>query len=299
VQPESRKIIQSSFSDLDSASQLVAYNNGFVHGGIRAFEQDLYLVLRPDDVWLTILTQFGMYVDAHSEDLRSLFVEYKEKESLHIDVRPSRVFDLDIGLLSQKMTDLIHKNVVDSELRDWIMPSFTTTTHNDKSVAAVIMMGTLKKYFNYSMGGGCGFPSVTLMGERSDWEDILRRVERLPKYGAEPCEWSKLLVPVIKRMVVSFYLPDSQEIKDFWLRACHSIGTTGSGTERTVSGWLTAFCFWNKDGKRVELLNNSECLKWNTETPFLMRKLLVMDGVEYPIPLYRQVTFQLVFSLSL
>lgn len=133
------------------------------------------------------------------------------------------------------------------------------------------------------MGGGCGFPSVTLMREKSDWEEILRQVERLPKYGAEASEWSKLLVPIIKRMIVSFYLPDSQEIKDFWLRACHSIGTNGSGTQRTVSGWLTAFCFWNKDGRRVELLNDPEHLKWDTETPFSMRKLLVMDGAEYPI----------------
>lgn len=101
VKPESRKIIQSSFSDLDSASHLVAYKNGFVHGVVRAFEQDLHLVLHPDDIWLSILTQFGMYVNAHSEDLRSLFVAHKSKENLHIDVRPSHVFELDIGTLSQ------------------------------------------------------------------------------------------------------------------------------------------------------------------------------------------------------
>ena len=36
--------------------------------------------------------------------------------------------------------------VVDKELRNWILPDFSTTTENDTIVSAVMMMSTLKAY---------------------------------------------------------------------------------------------------------------------------------------------------------
>ncbi|KAF2803379.1 uncharacterized protein BDZ99DRAFT_482218 [Mytilinidion resinicola] len=278
--PESRPILRSSFDDLATrnSSVIVPYGNGFVTGIIRAFQQDLHLVLRPDDAWLCILTQFSMYVNANAEELRSLFVSHKGKKELVVDARPEPVAYLDCGKMSQHMADLISDHVVDPKLKDWIMPRFTTTTHNDKSIAAVVMMGTLKRYFDYAFRGGCGFPSVTLLGEPSDWEEILRRVEELPRYGKEAKEWSKLLVPIIKRFIATFFIPESQELKDFWLRACHSIGKDGSGDIETYSGWLTAFCFWNDDNDKIKRVRSFSNSLHGTD-----RKQLVLDGVAYPI----------------
>jgi hypothetical protein len=44
---------------------------------------------------------------------------------------------------------LIAKNVVDPELRTWIMPDFSTTEESDSVVAAILMMGALQQYFEY------------------------------------------------------------------------------------------------------------------------------------------------------
>lgn len=43
---------------------------------------------------------------------------------------------------------------------------------------------------------GCGFPSVTLLGEKSDWEEILKRLGDLPNetLGDEPVRWLNFLV---------------------------------------------------------------------------------------------------------
>jgi len=63
VETEKRRIIQSSFSDIDSSAQkVIPYGNGFVNGVIRAFQQDLHLILRPDDIWLAILTQYVFHI---------------------------------------------------------------------------------------------------------------------------------------------------------------------------------------------------------------------------------------------
>jgi hypothetical protein len=53
-------------------------------------------------------------------------------------------------------------------------------------VSAVLLMASLKQYFGYvPMPWGCGIPRATLEGERSDWVNILERLENLKEYGFE------------------------------------------------------------------------------------------------------------------
>lgn len=56
----------------------------------------------------------------------------------------------DFGICAEEMGRLLEKNVVDPELRQWIIPDFSTTRRDDRVVASVLMMGTLQKYFSYT-----------------------------------------------------------------------------------------------------------------------------------------------------
>lgn len=62
---------------------------------------------------------------------------------------------------------------------------------------------------------------MTLLGQRSDWETILSRIERLKTFGDEPTMFYNLLKPVLTRFVKSFDNPDSEEIRDFWQKIAH------------------------------------------------------------------------------
>ena len=144
-------------------------------------------------------------------------------------------------------------------------------------------MGTLQAYFDYYGWLGCGFPSVTLQGEKSDWEEILLKVQRLAKYGPEMTEWIRLLVPVIEHMIASFTQPTSPDIKNFWLRACHAVGAGGSGGLRTLSGWLTAFCFFDKTGQRTKEYTDKQLATYVGTENVAKRKRLVLGGIAYPV----------------
>ena len=135
---------------------------------------------------------------------------------------------------------------MDPELRKWILPSFSTSTREDSIVASVLMMGMLQKYFTFSCGSTCGIPSVNLLGTVADWEDISLRAEKLETYGPEPKVWLGLLRPVLRRFVRSVQKPNSKQTLEFWQRVMHR-QKLGSGFE-TLTGWFTAFCFWNKEG---------------------------------------------------
>jgi hypothetical protein len=224
--------------------------NGLVHTILSAYNKHSHLILRPDDVWICILTQFNFYVNANAELLRANFVAHEGKEQLKIVGQKSR-FDLDFGEFSRKMVALLGQVVVDPGLRAWVLPDFSTTTLKDRTVGAIVMMSTLKAYFEYVYESReCGIPSVTLDGTKADWENILGRLEKLKEYGLETIAWYHLLRPVISRFVKAFDAPDSAANVDFWQRVAH-FEPGGSGGNNHYSGWISAFCVFNEEGKWI------------------------------------------------
>ena len=138
---------------------------------------------------------------------------------------------------------------MDAELREWMIPAFSTTEEKDRVVASVLMMGSMQKYFDFKCCIMCGLPSVTLLGEKRDWELILGRLEKLRSVGEEPALFERLLKPVLQRFVRSFDEPVGKEVLEFWGQIAHHI-SGGSGPSY-YSGWITAFCFWDEKGKSM------------------------------------------------
>ncbi|KAJ7242653.1 hypothetical protein C8J57DRAFT_1192179 [Mycena rebaudengoi] len=190
---KAKEILQFSFSTGPDAGSrrdlttkiknLLPNNNGFVRTVIKAYNGHHALVIRPDDVWLAITAfqgpldsadQFNFFVNTNAELLRTNFVAHGGKMGLRIVNECTCHGLLDFGSMARQMVDLIEKNVVDPTLREWVIPSFTTTTENDTTVAAVLLLATFKEFFRYEFCGIiCGIPRVMLEGEKSDWVNIL------------------------------------------------------------------------------------------------------------------------------
>ncbi|KAK2768313.1 hypothetical protein FQN54_000166 [Arachnomyces sp. PD_36] len=242
----SEGIIQSSFPpQFFNENHVTPSSNGFVKTVFNAYCYHHHLVLRPEDVWFSILAQLNFYINAHPEELRSYFVAHEGQKELEV-IDSGTISSVDFGALAIRMTHLIEKNVLDPDLRAWIMPAFSTTTESDRVVAAILMMGALQKYFTYKMSLMCGIPTVTLLGEREDWALLLSKIEKIPELGKEPTEFTDLLRPVLSRFVASFDDPESPDILEFWGKSVH-YQSGGSGPSY-LSGWITAFCFWDEDG---------------------------------------------------
>ena len=236
---KSRGIIQTSFSDLSSDDSVYASKNGFVLGAISAYSNHHHLVLRPEDIWFSILTQLSFYINAHAEELRSFFVPHQGQEDLIIEVPDVKTADY--AIVAEQMTYLLAKKVNDPDLREFVMPDFSTTTNSDKVVAAILFMGAMQKYFRFGARSGCGIPSVTLQGERADWQMMLQRLEKIPKLGEEAGQFHSLLKPVLTRFVRTFDEPESPEVVDFWTKIAHQRGGVGclafrAGLPRSASG---------------------------------------------------------------
>ena len=242
-----KSIIQSSFPSFSTQPPIHSSANGFVRAVIAAYCDHHHLTIRPEDIWFAILTQLSFFVNAHAEELRSFFVSHAGCKELMV-IAGGSINTVNFGTMAERMTKLLAKNLHDPDLLAWIMPDFSTTKDTDKVVASILMMGAMQKYFSYTFMLLCGIPSVTLLGERADWEGILKRLEKLRSLGSEPEQFCDLLKPVLTYFLASFDSPNAPFIIDFWQKVAHKSGGSGPCY---LSGWITAFCFWDEDGKSL------------------------------------------------
>lgn len=244
----------------------VSHGNGFVDTAIIAYNEHHHLVIRPDDVWMSILSQFCLYVNANAEALRHLFVQDEGKKVLTIDMRgagaakkvdeKSPSLQIDFGVVAKGLTDLFQNYISDTDFRDWFLPSFSTTTETDRVVASSIMMATFKEYLAPEACILCGIPAVTLLGDRDDWEKIRTKARDLLKYdkGGQMANWYRLLNPVLERFVRTFDTEEeghySRKDRDYFWQRIANVHVGGSGPT-WLSGWITAFCFFDSEGKMM------------------------------------------------
>ncbi|KAK4227900.1 hypothetical protein QBC38DRAFT_509297 [Podospora fimiseda] len=224
-----KTIQSSSFPNLSHTSTLYSSKNGLLHSILEAYNNHHNLILRPDDIWLAILTQLSFHLP---------------KSPIPLLQTSSNIDDIPLHLPPQLST---------------LLPSFSTTTPNDLTVASIILLGTATKYLTHSQGTRCGIPSVTLLGTLNDWEEIQLRCSdyfgsgRLGKQVKEWYDYS--LGYCLDGFITSFNNPRGEKSKRFWGSVVVDGGagdkSNGSGKER-YNGWITrGFCWWDEEGRSI------------------------------------------------
>ncbi|KDO34045.1 hypothetical protein SPRG_01319 [Saprolegnia parasitica CBS 223.65] len=222
---------------------VVASTHGFVHGVLEAYCHHHDLVLRPDDLWLAIMTQFGLFVNANANDLRQSLVAHDGSKELVVEAIGT-LYSVDFGALSTQMVTHMEAHLVDPSLKDWILPSFSTTTDDDVIVGSVVLMATMKSFFSYKYVLRCGIPNVTLLGTTRDWEDVRRRLERLGSFGPRLARWATMLRRIVDQCVAA---AQGAHDTDFWNSICTKI--PGGSGPTYITGWISAFCVFDRDGQ--------------------------------------------------
>lgn len=244
-------IIQQSSSPSSKTTTLNDAPRGLLSAVCTAYNQHHHLILRPDDVWQAILTQFSFYVNANAAALRDRFVDFDGKKSLVI-TSAGTLFTYNFGSFAKRMVDeQISKNLKDASVTDWLLPKFSTTRDEDRIVSAVTIMSTLQAYFEYTCMLMCGIPTVTLEGTVRDWRLLRQKIDRLPQYDVSSSspknvmsEWHSMLSKVLDEFVKS---KEGNPDLHFWDTVCSHLD--GGSGPIYLSGWVTVFACFNAEGK--------------------------------------------------
>eukprot|EP00903_Cladosiphon_okamuranus_P009161 g8754.t1 len=239
--------------------RLTPARSGLISAIMTACNYHVDLVLRPDDVWLTILAQLCAYVNKHAEELRGRIVEHEGKKQhvVHFDSMAS--LEAETPRMIRELLGQIRANIRTPDLADWFRPGFSTTTENDEISAAATAMASLQAYFEYVMMTSCGIPSVTLMGTAEDWRLLQGKIERLLEFEVDGNPEGKVMEPwvgylrkVCDGFVESAEHPGSAHALEFWDKVWQAMSHVGGGPGSIdITGCLAAFTSFDKDGNFI------------------------------------------------
>ena len=196
------------------------------------------LALCPDAIWLTISSGLSQHIDRNPEELRELLVSHSG--NLRLEVEDNCDWFESIGELASRL-----KEHVNSEVSEFFTSTFSTTGPDAKLAQSMIFLNAHKNYFHYAIDRPiCGIPSVTLLGNTSDWQQISDRLELLPTFGLEV--WAKALRPIMNHFVRA---SQGDVDRDFWnglykeARKGNYRRMCGGPDEEPahVTGWISLF----------------------------------------------------------
>ncbi|KAJ7763761.1 hypothetical protein B0H16DRAFT_1527153 [Mycena metata] len=245
--------------------------NGFVDTVLFAYTHQHALVIRPDDVWLAVVSQFSFYAAAEANSCSFLESASGKVASFALEIPvESDATQPGVAKLSRRMTRLLRKVVPDADLRDWLVPEFSTTTLTDVTVSCLLALSgsclsssptttqtRSGSDADYTFGASCGIPRVTLEGERADWEILFARLDHLKTrckdFGLPAVAWYHLLHPILARFIGAFDDPEGVENQEFWGGVAvgkQESNGSGGGSKNAgkLSGWITAFCAFSVEG---------------------------------------------------
>ncbi|KAM9988577.1 hypothetical protein ACTFIZ_003718 [Dictyostelium cf. discoideum] len=289
-------ILKSSLDNKDKEKEkeenenlkiIVGYNS-FIYSAWEAYNYHHHLEIRPENIWMAIVSQFSFYINKYNKELRNKFVDFNDEKKILQVFTDYSILEIDNGngngsgggggggdgggkdvsfeKLTNDMVDEICKNIKDPSIRDWIIPSFSTTTVSDKIIFSSVLMSTLKKDFIYRYGSKCGLPKVTLLGTVDDWIQLKERSLKLKEFNISNSDSSsssssgsdnsddndnenlmnkwvdKYLLEILDNFIES---SNGKPNKTWWNQIIDFREQSGSSV---LSGWLSAFCLFKDDG---------------------------------------------------
>jgi hypothetical protein len=143
------------------------------------------------------------------------------------------------------LSEMIRENTK-LDILSWITPSFSTTTPTDHRFCLISLMSIVKSYFTYKCGFECGFPSITLAGNKNDWSMLITKVHSMQTFEDDTLTtWSQTMIHVLENFVGVF---NGQVDEEFWQSAI--LKAYGSGAS-DIRGWILAFYPFNTQGKYI------------------------------------------------
>ena len=228
-----------TYSDPDQQVIQPSYPKGvcsFITGAIMAWSEHYPFRIRVEHIWLLILQAVAIHVDQNAEKLRSKYVEHEGKVTLKIDIPgvPSRE---EWQSVIETFVEMMDKNTV-KDTCQLFECDFSGSTMIETVATKATIMDVCKNYFHYHCRTKCGFPKITLDGNKADWIKLKEKTEKLlktkvdKKFGAQ---WGESLLPLLDRFIMTF---DGEIDCVFWNSMIKRGSRGGSGGYAWFSGWF-------------------------------------------------------------
>jgi hypothetical protein len=184
------------------------------------------VVMTPDIMWHTLLSELVLIVGENPEKYASLFTTTPEQKQTVIVVSGSLV-EMPLHVLIEAVKPLIPTNT------DVFLPDFSTTTERSRMARYASFCDMVSPYYNYMMML-CGIPYIDVRGTDEDWQKVLDCWGAISATIPGHEEYFSKTTALLKRILIE------RNNSAFWQDMFH-MEPCGSGSQVEVEGWLSDF----------------------------------------------------------
>lgn len=150
---------------------------GFVRTVAEAYTRNDGITIRPDDIWINILSQLALYVSYNRD---SLSKKVKLPSNVVLDKFPIiKVLDF----VKEYNNIIKYKN--DSLLK-WMTIEFSTSQDEDQFIKSVMLSGQLSKYSYYNPNiKSSNLVDIEILGTITDWKKIYENLDKILDFKVE------------------------------------------------------------------------------------------------------------------
>ena len=231
------EVVKASFINGDNPRKYdyIGAHNGLIMTVLEAYTNHRNLVLHHDDIEFVILAQIAARRYHKQPEIKA---QAEQGYKIHVK-------------------DTIHPDNYDT-LAKAVLSTLTPEDHHTdthkflKSVLAGAMKPSLPDPDNKTKPNNLfragSIPSVTLLGEKSAWEELMVRIEDILKEFEKGDEGFVLyriaLLQLFKYFAMSFDAPTAGNVQVFWNHMC---------SDGVVQGWIAVLNWWDAYGEQNEI----------------------------------------------
>jgi len=198
------------------------YHRNYLEYLEKCWADHLGIVITPDVLWFTVLSELVGVVKESPEPYRHLFTRSHEKQEIWVEAAEEIVMPL--NRLVQAL-----RGAVPTEA-SLFLPQFSTTSERSRHAMYASFCDLCSPYYEYGMYA-CGFPAISVQGTRDDWHLVAAQWRKLvPLFGAA-APWMERVQRTLDECVARL-------VDATWWRAMFSLERCGSGSQTEISGWL-------------------------------------------------------------
>lgn len=208
--------------------------HGLIEAAHVAFAGHYGLELAPDYIWLTITQGFANIINGDPEKYRGKFVAHDGKELIRIIRDQFTLDDPDNdwqGCFSDFSEQI--RRFTGDDTHDLMLNDFSTTGPIERATSEMVLVDTVKSFFQYEVATRCGIPFITLRGDAQDWRNLALKARKLADLSGLHW-WLAPLEPVFEEFVNAL---EGRINEAFWNSIYKFEGPRGSG-DPFITGWL-------------------------------------------------------------
>ncbi len=197
------------------------YHQNFMIYLEKCWADHLGIVITPDIIWYTLLSEVTILVKKNPEEYRKLFTHSDKKEDIIVLSGDPVVMPL--SSLSDALKDRVPTDT------DVFFPKFSTRTPRSFHAFQAAFCDMCSPYYNYGMLL-CNIPMIDVRGTLDDWKILLDKWIKLVGLIGES-DWTNRVGNILTTIVLE------NNNGAFW-KAIFSVQRCGSGHQTQVSGWF-------------------------------------------------------------